>query len=91
MRRTRSLDTDGLPEAGVAIHAQMTAGPGKVGYALDTEIITMTSDADRIARHDGFVRGASYKFRRGVSAWWTQPRVAPDAAVWNLSEILGTP
>ncbi len=85
------LGTDGLPEAGVTISAQMTAGPGVDGYALDTETIAMVSDADGVAQHTGFVRGAAYKFRRGSSAWWTAAQVAPNAATWNLREILGTP
>jgi hypothetical protein len=85
------LGTDGLPEAGVAISAQMTAGPGVDGYALDTETITMVSGVDGVAQHTGFVRGAAYKFRRGTSAWWTAAQVAPNAATWNLREILGTP
>jgi hypothetical protein len=85
------LGTDGLPESGVAISAQMTAGPGVEGYALDTETITMVSGADGVAQHTGFVRGAAYKFRRGASAWWTAAQVAPNATTWNLREILGTP
>jgi hypothetical protein len=83
--------SDGLPESGVTIHGQMTAGPGTDGYALDTEMITLVSDAYGIAQHTGFVCGASYKFRRGTSAWWTDVQVAPYAATWNLGEILGTP
>jgi hypothetical protein len=85
------LGIDGLPEANVTISAQMTAGPGVDGYALDTETIAMISGADGIAQHTGFVRGASYKFRRGNSAWWSAAQVAPNANTWNLREILGTP
>lgn len=85
------LGTDGLPEAGVKIYAQLTAGPGDDGYALATDTITMTSDEDGLAQHAGFVRGASYKFRRGDSTWWTAAAVAPSTATWNLREILGAP
>jgi hypothetical protein len=84
------LGTDGLPEVGVLIHAQMVSGPGTAGYAHDSGLITMTSDANGIAQHAGFVRGATYRFMRGTGAWPTTSHVAPDAATWELSELLGS-
>lgn len=82
------LGTDGLPEAGVTITAQLVSGPGTSGYALDTGTITMTSGGDGIAQHTGFVRGARYRFKRGRGNW-TEDALAPDADTWELSEILG--
>jgi hypothetical protein len=82
------LGVDGLPELGVSIVAQMTAGPGDTGYALDTGTITMFSDANGLAQYAGFVRGASYKFKRGMYRW-TSSQTAPEAASWALAEILG--
>ncbi len=85
------LGIDGLPEAGVKIYAQLTAGPGDDGYALDTDTITMTSDEDGLAQHAGFVCGGTYRFRRGTSGIWTDAQTAPATATWNLAEILGDP
>lgn len=85
------LGTNGLLEAGVTVYAEMVDGPGTAGYALDTGTITMTSDANGIITHTGFVRGAQYRFRRGTSKWWGDPQTAPDAASWDLGEVLGKP
>lgn len=85
------LGADGLPEAGVKIYAQMTSGPGTDGYALDNALITMVSDASGLAQHEGFIRGATYKFRRGTTTWWGTSHVAPDTDSWALEEILGSP
>lgn len=85
------LGIDGLPEVGVTIKAELTDGPGTAGYALDKGTITMTSDGDGIAQHDGFVRGAYYKFKRGNESWWKGPYLAPDTDTWALNEIVGKP
>jgi len=84
------LGTDGLAETGVVIQAKMTRGPGTAGYAVDSGTITMTSDGAGLAQHAGFIRGATYQFRRG-SGSWTAGRVAPNADTWNLDEIIGNP
>jgi hypothetical protein len=84
------LGIDGLAEAGVTIQAQLTAGTGVSGLAFDSGVVTMTSDAQGLAQHTGFVRGASYRFKRGRGNW-TDAYVAPDAATWSLANILGTP
>jgi hypothetical protein len=85
------LGIDGLPEAGVIITAQMTAGPGDAGYALDNGMIEFTSDANGLAQYTGFVRGASYRFRRGKRAFVNDAALAPETASWSLTEILGNP
>jgi hypothetical protein len=84
------LGTDGLAEPGVIIQAKMTRGPGTAGYAVDSGLITMTSDGTGLAQHAGFIRGATYQFRRG-SGSWTIGRIAPNTDRWNLDEILGNP
>jgi hypothetical protein len=82
------LGTDGLPEAGVAIWCKMVEGPGTDGYGLDTAAFAVTSGLDGIAQHTGFVRGATYRFKRGIGNW-SEAFTAPDAETWALNEILG--
>jgi hypothetical protein len=84
------IGTDGLSEADVSIYARMTMGPGTAGYAVDSGIITMTSDPSGVAQHAGFVRGATYQFRRGIGVW-SSGRVAPNKDSWNLDEVIGNP
>jgi hypothetical protein len=82
------IGTDGLPEEGVVVQAQMTAGPGTAGYIQDRGVITMTSDAVGYIEHTGFVHGAKYRFRRGSDSWGVA-HLAPSANNWALDEFLG--
>lgn len=82
--------TDGAIESGVAIHFKMTAGPGTDGYALDSEEFTITSDATGLASHAGFVRGATYRVRRGTEGSPTSI-VIPNAGTFDIAEIIGNP
>lgn len=77
---------------GVPLHAVgYHRASDDAGYALDSGLITMTSDANGLAQYTGFVRGAKYQFRRGKNAFTAAAVTAPEATTWSLTELLGTP
>jgi hypothetical protein len=43
-----------------------------------------------VASHAGFVRGATYKARRGTSGTWVS-FVVPDADSFDIAELEGNP
>lgn len=81
---------DGAAEEGVEIEIELTSGPGTAGYALDKGTHTATSAANGRATHSGFVRGATYRARRGELGKWVTLTV-PDAGTFAMPEMLGQP
>lgn len=96
-------DELGAIEAGVPITVQMTAGPGTAGYSHDTKARTANSAATTgLVTFTGLIRGATYSIRRGPEPGAAASSFAsrssstvgsftvPDAASFNLSEVIGT-
>lgn len=94
-------DELGELETGVDINMQMIAGPGVAGYALDTAVRTETSDGAGFVEFTGLRRGATYKVWRGAvsntpgttfalrTPASSNTFVVPDAASFNIVEVLG--
>ena len=80
--------TTGLPIAGVVVTIQQIDGKGVAGSAYDGDTFTLTSNAQGVISHNGFVRGAVYSIRRGIRGE-VKSFVVPDAASFDLSEIVG--
>ncbi len=97
------LDEVGVAEESIPITVQMTAGPGTAGYALDTKSRTENSASGTgLVTFAGLIRGATYSIRRGAdpgnaatsfgsrSSSSVGSFVVPDAASFNMSEVIGT-
>lgn len=82
--------TNGLPESGAKVTVQLVSGPGDAGSALDGAALELTANGSGVATHNGFVRGAAYKARRGTSGAWVR-FVVPDSDSFDLSELVGSP
>lgn len=82
--------TDGLPESGAKAYVRLVSGPGDAGAALDGGELTLTANGSGVATHTGFVRGGTYKARRGTSGTWVSFTV-PDADSFDISELVGSP
>jgi hypothetical protein len=85
------LDNGGDPESGVTIYAEIVEWPGGSGYSPDRTRISFISDVNGLAQYDKFIRGATYKFKRGRERYWGEAVEAPDAVSWELPSILGLP
>ena len=95
-------DENYAPESGVTFSMQMTAGPGVAGDSLDTTVRTATSAATTgLVQFTNLVRGATYQLWRSTftsssvfgsiaTANAKVTVVVPDAASFNLPEVLGT-
>jgi len=88
-------------EAAVDISIQLTAGPGVAGEALDTAVRTLSSDSSGEVQFTNMIRGATYNvwrsdatsttvFGTAASAGGKVSIVVPDAASFDLPELLGT-
>ncbi len=93
----------GAVEVGVPITIQMTAGPGTAGYSHDTKLRTATSvSGTGLVTFTGLIRGATYSIRRGTdpgaaatsfgsrSSSTVGSFTVPEAASFNMSEVIGT-
>jgi hypothetical protein len=80
--------TTGLPIAGVVVTIQQIDGRGVAGSAYDGDTFTLTSNAQGVISHNGFVRGAVYSIRRGIRGE-VKSFIVPDAASFDLSEVVG--
>lgn len=85
------VDTNGDPQESVIIYTRMTTAPTTDGYAYSARTFTMTSGADGVASHAGFVRTAGYRSKRGKDGKESDEYTVPDAANFSLPEILGQP
>lgn len=64
----------------------------QIGYALDTTIRTVISDADGLVEFPGLFKGVTYSFKRGTSGSEYQITIPVDAAdPYELPSILGMP
>lgn len=80
-------DHDGTPEQDVSIEFELRSGTGDDGYIRDIKKFTATSDANGLVEAT-FIRGCSYRGRRGVRGEWAEFTVG-DVSVFSLPEILG--
>lgn len=85
------LDTSGAVQEGVIIYTRMTTAPSTDGYGYTGRTFTMTSGADGVASHAGYVRGAGYRSKRGKDGKECDEYTVPDAGNFSLPEILGQP
>lgn len=88
-------------EPGIVFSMQMTAGPGLAGDSLDTTVKTATSAVTTgLVQFTNLVRGATYNLWRSTfttssvfgsvaTANAKVPVVVPDAASFDLPEVLG--
>lgn len=83
------LGADGLPEEGVSIYFRLVRGPETDGYAYDSAISEVVSDADGLVYKD-LVRGAYYTVRRGLTGEEVRFLV-PDSDTFNIAELFGAP
>jgi hypothetical protein len=81
------VNTSGLPEASVPVTFKMTSGPGTAGYAFNANEFTLSSDANGLISHTGFVIGATYlgRSRSGATVSFT----VADQASFDLPQLLG--
>ena len=83
-------DTDGELESNVQIYCRLLSGTGLAGYAFDTTEFIIVSDSDGLATHNGFSRGAKYRFRRGLNGPLATMSI-PDSDSFELPGIIGSP
>lgn len=80
---------DGQIEADIDFTCYLFDGPGTTGRSLDTTQFTLTSDDNGLVSYNGFIRGASYRIKRGRGQYLEF--TVPNSDLFNIAELLGSP
>lgn len=84
-------DEDGVAESGVSVSVQIQNGPGTAGLAYDATVRVETSGVDGVVQFTNMVIGARYHIWRGTSSRVPLTITVPNAASFNINEIVGAP
>lgn len=83
-------DAEGAAEVGVDFSVKVIEGDGTEGYSISTATKTETTDAQGLVSFT-LIRGKRYKIWREADRKNAVPFTVPDAATFDIPEVLGSP